>query len=599
MDYEDYFTRIPQEIWDHIIGYIDHIPTLRACALTTRRWVHASQSRLFSQPFSEILHSNYESQGFRSLLDTFQSSPHLLPYVKEVHTTFAYLAQLSRLHMPNVKHLSLDLGSRDSQVSMETPWPEYLTFCPNLHTVSTYGRVRSLSTLVSFLLALPRVSRIYLEYISWDESVTEVPDSTISPTETALRVLHITSIADVRLLEALCRFAESGVRSLRLVEALSLDVEVTDPTISAVNALLRNSESLTCFRLAAYWYNRVEELAQQLFDMSSSTRLRKVVCSLPLRSADRIDPLLHVSRSLTTISSPAFESLVLRIDTPVRAQNVAETRRLLAAIATELAAAQFAHLTRLSVRFEPSPYGSHDPVETLDALASEHFGFLTERGVAVDMEVYGTGTRASGAVFDEREGWILDTLHAALLVHVIYYYLVTNFGNFLVLLRNTWSLVIEVFIGNLLTCTVQIFFAHRVYKLSNMRNWWTPLLICVLAVAQLAAAIGFTVRGLAFPKFADTDVNMPWTASALSVDITCDMVISFAMVFYLNRNRTQFAKTNKAINMLMTYSLNTGLLTTIFAAITLSVFMANHKSLLYAPFYFILVRLYSCSFMST
>ncbi|EJD50436.1 hypothetical protein AURDEDRAFT_160338 [Auricularia subglabra TFB-10046 SS5] len=58
--------------------------------------------------------------------------------------------------------------------------------------------------------------------------------------------------------------------------------------------------------------------------------------------------------------------------------------------------------------------------------------------------------------------------------------------------------------------------------------------------------------------------------------------------------------TNRAITLLVTYTLNTGLLTTVFTILTLAVFVKTcDTTLLYTPFFFILARLYTCSFMST
>ncbi|ETW79417.1 hypothetical protein HETIRDRAFT_233377, partial [Heterobasidion irregulare TC 32-1] len=58
-------------------------------------------------------------------------------------------------------------------------------------------------------------------------------------------------------------------------------------------------------------------------------------------------------------------------------------------------------------------------------------------------------------------------------------------------------------------------------------------------------------------------------------------------------------RTNRAIDLLIEYALNTSLLTTMFAIATLITFVTMDKTLVYTPFFMILVRLYSCSFMST
>ncbi|ETW79471.1 hypothetical protein HETIRDRAFT_322662 [Heterobasidion irregulare TC 32-1] len=107
------------------------------------------------------------------------------------------------------------------------------------------------------------------------------------------------------------------------------------------------------------------------------------------------------------------------------------------------------------------------------------------------------------------------------------------------------------------------------------------------------------------------------------------------MIYYLRKGRAQFKKqvrrlilswyarrtsslsTNRAISLLIAYALNTCKLPSmlkissspviffiyhihrVFAVTTLITFMALHESLAYAAFFFILVRLYSCSFVST
>ncbi|KAJ6474407.1 hypothetical protein C8R47DRAFT_708693 [Mycena vitilis] len=57
-------------------------------------------------------------------------------------------------------------------------------------------------------------------------------------------------------------------------------------------------------------------------------------------------------------------------------------------------------------------------------------------------------------------------------------------------------------------------------------------------------------------------------------------------------------KTNRALHILITYTINTGALTTVFAALTLIFWLVSKTTLIYAFFFFILVRLYGCSFMS-
>lgn len=193
---------------------------------------------------------------------------------------------------------------------------------------------------------------------------------------------------------------------------------------------------------------------------------------------------------------------------------------------------------------------------------------------------------------------LLDTLHVVLLAHFLYHYTITNFGDYAALVPNMWSILVEVVIGDLLSTLVQFFFAYRVYCLSKKRIV-IPALVCLLSLGQLSCAFGFTITSFHLRSFANSHSDIPWTTASISAEVACDALITGLMIYYLRKGRTQFQKTNRAINLLITYSLNTSLLTTVFAVTTLITFMALHESLAYAAFFFILVRLYSCSFMST
>ncbi|KAK6978241.1 hypothetical protein R3P38DRAFT_500441 [Favolaschia claudopus] len=70
------------------------------------------------------------------------------------------------------------------------------------------------------------------------------------------------------------------------------------------------------------------------------------------------------------------------------------------------------------------------------------------------------------------------------------------------------------------------------------------------------------------------------------------------MIYYLSKNKTGFQKTNKAINMLVAYSLSTGALTCVFAIGDVIAETAAPASLDHVPFFFILIRLHFLSFMS-
>ncbi|OSX58615.1 hypothetical protein POSPLADRAFT_1153190 [Postia placenta MAD-698-R-SB12] len=121
-----------------------------------------------------------------------------------------------------------------------------------------------------------------------------------------------------------------------------------------------------------------------------------------------------------------------------------------------------------------------------------------------------------------RDYTLIDSLHVALLVTAYYWYTVTNFGDYTVLAADT------------------CFFAMRVYKLHPQRD---------------------TNSATAAPPRPKTHSLRPsspaFTISGLSAGIACDSLIAASIIYYLQIRRTIFPRTNRAINLLITYALNT------------------------------------------
>ncbi|ETW79447.1 hypothetical protein HETIRDRAFT_172018 [Heterobasidion irregulare TC 32-1] len=202
----------------------------------------------------------------------------------------------------------------------------------------------------------------------------------------------------------------------------------------------------------------------------------------------------------------------------------------------------------------------------------------------------------------------------------MYHYMVTNFGDYQALVPNVWSILIQVVIGHLLSSCVQFFFAYRVYRLSRKRLALpvivvgsSPRCFCTdkaisIMIFLVYPELGTIVLrdGFRSHRFSHDSIrriwcrySSPWTTASISSEIACDALITGLMIYYLRRGRTHFGRTNRAIDLLIAYALNTSLLTTMFAIATLITFVTMDKTLVYTPFFMILVRLYSCSFMST
>jgi len=192
----------------------------------------------------------------------------------------------------------------------------------------------------------------------------------------------------------------------------------------------------------------------------------------------------------------------------------------------------------------------------------------------------------------------LDTLHVALLSHGLYIVSVTNFGNYLANLHAPWSIVAQVAIGVFVTTCIQLFYAFKIFQLSERRNIHIPFAICVLSVAEFGLGIAFTVKSFQIGEFDRNTPSVPYGASSLALEVICGVFITSSMVYYILKQRSGVKRSNRVLNLVVLYIINSGALNLIFAVACLTTYVKYPKTLIYAPFFFILIRLYSCSFMT-
>ncbi|KAE9410648.1 hypothetical protein BT96DRAFT_871622 [Gymnopus androsaceus JB14] len=208
--------------------------------------------------------------------------------------------------------------------------------------------------------------------------------------------------------------------------------------------------------------------------------------------------------------------------------------------------------------------------------------------------------------------WVVDTLHVALLAIFYYGYTVTNFGDYEFLAKVYWPLTIQVLIGDIITVAIHMFFACRIYLLSG-KKLVIPSAICLIDLAQFCECfkrprvflnVHVMDLALATAKNCNLLLNCPQFLNLgllpISIGMTDDTIVTASMIYYLRKSRSSFKQTNHIVNTLVTYTINTGLLTTIFtlACLLLLSIQDSPTSLIFALFFFIEVRLYTCSFMS-
>ncbi|KAI6047053.1 hypothetical protein EDC04DRAFT_2876186 [Pisolithus marmoratus] len=230
-----------------------------------------------------------------------------------------------------------------------------------------------------------------------------------------------------------------------------------------------------------------------------------------------------------------------------------------------------------------------------------------------------------------------DTVHQALVTHSAYVYLVSDIGAPAGLLDLVWSLLVEVLFNAITALLVQCFLVMRVYRLSN-KSIVITVIVMSSVIAEFREAITqqfpfhrvthdtltqfcpsvrisgncvgvlrspqsffavYVAKSLPLRTFAELQQLKGISSAVNAITAASDVLIAACLCFLLQKSRTGFRRSDTMINRLMLFSLNTGLLTSIFAVASLISISVWPNAFIYIGFYFCVGRLYCNSLLAT
>ncbi|KAK7026029.1 hypothetical protein VNI00_015746 [Paramarasmius palmivorus] len=202
--------------------------------------------------------------------------------------------------------------------------------------------------------------------------------------------------------------------------------------------------------------------------------------------------------------------------------------------------------------------------------------------------------------------WILDALHLALTVHVVYHYLVSNFGNHAEYPNIIWSLKLQVAVNVVIILIVQSLYAYRVWLLGGYHHGILGYLVASVVAGGFAhwacAAIGIILAYQVYSvdTFAKLE-DIAWAINAsLATSTTIDFLISSAMCYYLWKSKCNDSRSrlNSRISTVMQYTLCSGLLTSACSLSTLFTYNLMPNNFIFLGLEFLLTKLYVGSFLA-
>ncbi|KAJ8584257.1 hypothetical protein M405DRAFT_827083 [Rhizopogon salebrosus TDB-379] len=194
--------------------------------------------------------------------------------------------------------------------------------------------------------------------------------------------------------------------------------------------------------------------------------------------------------------------------------------------------------------------------------------------------------------------WTLDALHLALIIHCIYYYLVTNYANFDSLAEIVWSGKLQIALNMFTVWVVHSLYAYRIWIVSTGRSRILPVIVSIIVTLSLGVAIVVTVEVYRSRLFTDL-VGIEWsTLMYLSVITFIDFVIASSLCYFLATSRTGFSSTDSFITKLMVYTINTGCLTSMCSMVALITCAVMPNNFIYVAVEFLVTKLYVNSFLA-
>ncbi|KAJ7764863.1 hypothetical protein B0H16DRAFT_1525989 [Mycena metata] len=195
--------------------------------------------------------------------------------------------------------------------------------------------------------------------------------------------------------------------------------------------------------------------------------------------------------------------------------------------------------------------------------------------------------------------WILESFHTVFAWIYIYRLTVTFYGVPEIITAQQWSLSASSLFDGIIGAIVQMYFAHRVRLFSN--SWIIPSVACIGSMLQLAFTAAITLISILHPEynvaiFAD---RYGWLfVGVFATNTAVDIINTASLAYYLRRGRTGFKSSDKVLEKLVMWTVETGLVTAIAAIAQLVLVKAAPSTALWIGISLFYAKLYSNSFLA-
>ncbi|KAH8927918.1 hypothetical protein BT69DRAFT_682377 [Atractiella rhizophila] len=170
---------------------------------------------------------------------------------------------------------------------------------------------------------------------------------------------------------------------------------------------------------------------------------------------------------------------------------------------------------------------------------------------------------------------VVDTVAVIVSQMGVYDYAITHFGEFSYLLGQHWHFIVYELCTALTALVLQTFLLHRYWKLS--RNVLISLFLLASTMAAFATSLALAVALVQHATLYLQESLAVYLTLWLGLEAATDILIASALVYdlYGFHRRTTVDETRSILSRLIIMTVETGLLTSLWACIVLVVYLTN------------------------
>jgi hypothetical protein len=194
--------------------------------------------------------------------------------------------------------------------------------------------------------------------------------------------------------------------------------------------------------------------------------------------------------------------------------------------------------------------------------------------------------------------WFLDAFHMSLVIHAVWQYVIAGFGDAAGLLVIQWSVQLQVTVNVIVILMVHCLYTLRVWKLSGYHHGVLRYIAVSVVAAGFAIGLFLSYKVFQAKLYSDLD-DMAWVISAaLGTSTAIDFFIAAAMCWYLHKSRGVASRLNSRIDLVMQYSLSSGLLTSACSLSAMFTYLLLPNTFVFLGLEFMLTKFYVGSFLA-